>query len=443
MPRTLVVARAEYLRAVRTKAFLIGLLATPVLLVVAFVLLDLAKASSDRSDRHFAVLDHAGRQWELLERSAAERNAALEPDGPARFVPERADPSAPEVELTLSDRVRAGELAGFVVIGADFDADPAADSSADKAAADGRDRRLEWHTDKPTAEGIPDWIERTLGEALVHQRFERAGIDRALVEQISRRPRVLALGLAERASDGAVVEAGAAFDKLSVLVPIVLTVLLFVMVLSSTPALLNNVVEEKTQKISEILVASITPFQLLMGKLIGTAGVALTLSVVYVGSGLVFIHVSDAVPQAVRDAVTPGLLGWYALFQVISLFIYGAVLSAIGAACSEVQEAQNAMGWVILVLMFPLWFLDPVITEPGGTVARLLSFFPPTAPAVMLVRIAVPPGVAFWEIGLSVVLTLLFVVAVVTVAGRIFRVGILAQGQTPGLRQLGEWIRRG
>ena len=211
--------------------------------------------------------------------------------------------------------------------------------------------------------------------------------------------------------------------------------LMFMMIMSVAPTMLNNVLEEKMQKISEFLVSSISPFQLMLGKLLGAVGVGLTLSTIYLGAafGLTqYFEISNSVPVS--------LYVWFVFFLLIALVIFGSIFSAIGAACSEIRDAQSLMTPVMLLVIIPVMCLGPIIDSPSSLFSKLISLFPPAPPMLMWSRIAIPPGPAIWDVVLATVLTVLFAILCVWAAGRIFRIGILSQGQAPSLAKLIGWV---
>ena len=127
---------------------------------------------------------------------------------------------------------------------------------------------------------------------------------------------------------------------------------------------------------------------------------------------------------------------WFILFQLLALFIYGSIFSAVGAACTEIRDAQSMMFPAMLGMLVPMWVFLPIIQSPSSAFARVMSLIPPFTPMLMMLRISVPPGPPWWEIALSVVLTVLFMLGCVWASAKIFRIGILSQGQTPSFARL-------
>jgi ABC-2 type transport system permease protein len=447
MSKVFVVVRAEYRRAILTRGFILSALLTPALVFAAMWGANLAEESKDVTDQRFAVVDATGALYLPLSR-AAERRTAEElteaPDADAAaegeagggrrvlpaYVPERVEaPLGPDTELQLSERVRAGELVGFLLVG------PAL---LDSGAGEGHS--LEWHTDRPNARDLPRWIEQALGEEVRRVRFAEAGVDRELVRDLNRREEVRVLGLARRGDDGALLRGEESNVWIATLVPMGLMALLFMMVFSSLPMLMNGVLEEKTQKIAEVLVSAVPPFELMLGKMLAAALVTMTLSVLYLGSTLIALSQIEQVPPAVMASLGPEAIAWFAVFLVVALLIFGAVFAALGAACSDPTDAQSLVGPVMLLCFIPALFLEPLLDGSNALVPRLVSHFPPAVPMLMFVRVLVPPGVPWWELLICAAITGTFVATSVWAGAKVFRIGLLAQGQAPTWRTLMQWV---
>ena len=189
------------------------------------------------------------------------------------------------------------------------------------------------------------------------------------------------------------------------------------------------------QKISEVLVSAVTPFELMMGKLLGTIFLAMTLSALYLGA------IAISTTYFGVDHMIPGqIYGWFLLFQLMALAIYGSLFAAIGAACSEMRDAQTLMTPAMVVLMIPMFFVGVIIDSPHGTMATAISLFPPATPMIMMMRVAIAPGPPMWQLALSLFLTTGFTIGCVWAAGKVFRIGLLSTGQAPTFRNLIGWV---
>jgi ABC-2 type transport system permease protein len=215
-------------------------------------------------------------------------------------------------------------------------------------------------------------------------------------------------------------------------------ILMFMLILvGGTPAM-QGVVEEKMQRIAEMVLGSVRPFQLMMGKLLGLMGVSLTLSALYLGGAY-----WAANHYGVADLVSPGLIVWFVIFLCLAILMYGSLFIAVGAACSDIRDTQTMLWPVMLVACLPMFVWINVAREPTSSFSTGISFFPFATPTLMLIRLAVPPGIGYVQPLLGVAVMLVTTVACVYIAGRVFRVGILMQGKGASLRDLGRWILRG
>ena len=189
-------------------------------------------------------------------------------------------------------------------------------------------------------------------------------------------------------------------------------------------------------RISEVLIGSVTPFELMMGKLAGSVAVSLLLAGVYVVGGLIVAN-----HFGYGDVVRGTDIGWLLLFLLMASFMFGSVFITIGAACSDLKDAQGMMPPAMLLLMLPwlTWFA--VLNAPDSPMAMGLSFFPTATPFLMLLRIMLPPGPPVWQIAVSVAITALATVVMVYAAGKIFRTGLLMQGKAATFGEMWRWVR--
>ena len=433
MNKVLAIARAEFVQAVTSKAFLIGLFVMPILMGGGLAFQVVMRDQVDLQERSCAVYDPGGEIWPALMAAAEERNTAgiweaIEGADPKqlrpKFILERFVPENDErADVILSERVREDELQGFVLVDPSLFSDEQAD------------RPIAYHTDEPTFTELPNWIEAAVNDVVRRRRFQAADMDGDLAAELSRRVPLSTWGLAETRPDGTVDEAKAE-NKLSTFgIPFVGLMLLFMIVMTTAPQLMNQVLEEKMQRISEVLVASVTPFELMMGKLLGSVGVSMTLAGIYLGGVMWATHHWD-----VSHLVPAGTYAWFLLMMVFALLMYGSLFGALGSACSELRDAQSMMMPAMIILMIPMFAMGAIVESPNGPLAIGLTYFPTATPMIFLFRLLAPPGPALWEIfaalGMCIVTTLVLVYA----SGKIFRVGVLSQGQTPTFGKLLRWV---
>ncbi len=436
MNKIITIASTEYVNALRSKAFLIGLLAMPLMVGLMIIVPQLTKDKVDLSDRKFAIVDFSGQLGAVIVQQAQKRNKTdiffngddeknKREQAQPRFLPELValgNATWEDQVLQLSDRVRKKELFAFVLIG-------------EKAMDRGAEGSIAYHTQTPTFQALPSWLEQTINQEVRRIRFEREGLDSQLIQEITRQVNIERLGLASQSESGEVQEAKKENQIATFAIPAVSMFLLFMMVMSSTPALLNSVLEEKMQKIIEVLLSSVTPFQLMMGKLLATVLVASTLSVLYLGA-LTWVAGS----RGFLEWIPLSLFFWFFFFLILAILIFGSIFLAIGSTCSEIQDAQSLMVPAMLLVMIPVMTWLPILQSPTGAFARWMSLFPPATPMLMMLRMAIPPGLPLWEILLGIVVAVGFTLLTVASAAKIFRIGVLSQGQTPSFGRMLQWL---
>ena len=213
--------------------------------------------------------------------------------------------------------------------------------------------------------------------------------------------------------------------------------MMMIVMIGAAP-MLAAVAEDKMQRVFEMLLASATPFELIMGKVLASVGRSLTSSVFYVIGGVLALE-----GMALAGFIRFDLLPWFFVYLIAEVTMLSALGAALGAACSAPRDAQQLTPLLIMPVMLPVFLLAPLAQQPNGVFATVLSLIPPFTPLVMIMRQAMPGGVPAWQpwVGLiGVVACSLFV----TWAGaRVFRVGILMQGKPPRIGDILRWAVRG
>jgi ABC-2 type transport system permease protein len=426
MNKIYTVASSEFGTLVRSRAFLISLVLMPVLMAGSIYLARATRNATDDVTRRFAIVDHSGVLAEAITAAANARNASGAVSG--RFEPEivRADePSAQEVRLELSDRVRTKDLFAFVEI-------PSAIMDPDSGA------EIRYYSNSPSHTALPQWLRAAVNQTVIAQRFRSAAVDPQVVSRLTRPAGINQLGLLERDASGGV-EAAEEIDQVRAFaVPGAMLVLMYITVMSSAPQLLNSVMEEKMSRISEVLIGSVTPFELMMGKLLGCVSVSFLLAALYAGGGLVVANY-----WGYGSSITLDMLLWFGLFLIMAVLIFGSIFVAVGAACNDLKDTQSMITPVMILVILPLVTWSAVIRSPDSTMSIALSMFPTSAPFLMLLRISIQPGPPLWQVLLSFAIVTATTMVVVWAAGRIFRTGILMQGKSASLGEMLRWVKAG
>jgi ABC-2 type transport system permease protein len=468
MTKAWAVAVREFNAGVRTKAFLIGVVMLPLLMGAGFIVGQLTQNVRDTRDRKFAVLDRTpggGLAPAIVQQAEARNeNAIFDEDGKQirpkyllEVVPAPADDAQlPELRFALSERVRKGELQGYFEIGpnvilpkielptgTDATTQP---TSLEQLSPRERDRLLRaqmdnltrYATNRSTDLDPSQWFSRALSEVVIGRRAIAAGMQPERVVSLSIPVVSIPTSLVERDATGAIVEKSTPNPLAAFFVPFGMAFLLFSTVVVAATPLTHGLVEEKQQRIAEVLLASARPFDIMLGKLVGNAGVCLVLALIYLAGAY-----WAARQFGFGEYLTPAIIVWFVVFQVIAVLMYGALFVAVGAACTEVKEIQNLFTPIMLLLVLPLAALVNVIQNPQGPLAVLLTFIPTASPMVLMTRLTLNPPPPAWQIALAITLSLLTTLVFVWAAGRIFRVGMLVQGKGAKFSDLAKWLIRG
>jgi len=454
MNRILTIAQSEFLSLIRTKAFIIGILLVPVLMTLFITFMNYAEDHVDTTDRRIAVIDETGVLWEPLQRAAAEHNTEAGVDADKtepHFILERVEPGArakDDVAVELSRRVKAKELFAFIELPKDIlvAREPEASTAARRRAAKKEGTAAEDAADGPTfkfyaqstsARPVTSWLEDAVNQAVAEHRFTTAGIDQALVKKLTSYVTFTSYGLFERSPDGTAAPAKEMDDIARIGVPMFALVLMFMSVMTGAMHLLNAIIEEKMSKISEVLLGSVTPFQLLAGKLVGVVAVSLLLTLVYLVGGIYALLSFGRL-----DLIDPVLIGWFLVFMICAALMFGSIFLAIGSACSDLKDSQSMVQPAMMLIILAYLASFVVMRAPESGLAVGLSMFPTITPFAMILRLGMPPGPPLWQVLVSVVMLIAATGAVVWAAGRIFRVGLLMQGKPPNIPELLRWIGR-
>lgn len=448
MRKVLTVARTEFASAVRTKAFIASLLMLPVIYsIMIFVQIFASKA--DTQPRKFVVIDRSGKLYSAIEKAAEAHNKeARTADGKLKtseFFPsedKEGGRSADEASLALSDRVRTGEIFAYLEIPAEV-----------VQAEAGGVVKLKYHSNNPNYRDLLAWLEAVVASSARPMRYLAANVDPAIAVKLDRPVMTDNLGLATRGAaavpvangpgpgpapeskPGAFVEAKQYDPVRTIFVPMGLGMIVFIVTMNAGPQLMSVVMEEKISRISEMLLGSVTTFELMLGKLLGNAATAMVTTALYLAAAYGIAH-----KFGYADAVTAGQIAAMVLFVFVSIFLFGSLYMAVGSACSEMRDAQSLMMPVMMLSVIPMAFMSVVIANPSSPIAVGVSMIPFATPMLMTMRMALSPSPPAWQIVASLFLTILTALACVWASAKIFRTGLLMHGKAPTFRELARWV---
>lgn len=479
--KTLLVAQREYLDNVRTKTFWLGILAFPAIFAISIGVGWLMQKT--KAQQTYAVLDysvgalaekveHAARSgdfaWSFkrLARDAGikeghpmlqglddvELTPAQEQAAKQAVPPEQAtrleslldsaaakykrvsladlgvaDKPRAEQEAELSKRVGNGSLFAYFL----FDGDPVKDAKP----------TLFYVSNNLTDDGLSSWYGDAATRVVRKLRITEAGIAPAVAKRLNeslefRPDRVNEKGEREAVKDE---------QKANKFAPVAFVYLLWIAVFTAAQMLLTNTVEEKSNRIIEVLLSSVSPGELMAGKIWGIGATGLTIVGSWAVFGVLGVNLgAHLVPKFAEWNLTeivgdPRYLASFVGYFLTGYLLFAAVLVAIGSVCNSLKEAQNLLQPVFLLLMIPLFAMVPVVQEPNGLMARVFTYIPIYTPFAMMNRAGGPP--APWEYVVTTIEIMVSLVLAFKMAGKIFRVGVLMTGNPPKLKEILGWLR--
>jgi ABC-2 type transport system permease protein len=434
--KILLLAKRDYIESVRTKAFIIGLIVAPLLFGGGFFGLAIMKKKPDLRDKRIAVLDRTGLVAPALLRAAAEKNArdaydkVTHTQTEALYVLETVAQSAGDPEeqrLALSERVRRRELFAFLEIW------PQAlhPGQETKPAAP----TVGYYTNAGGIDATRNWLREPLNRAVRSVQLAQLGVEGRHFEDLVTPLAIDPLSLLTRdAKTGALQQAKKKDEIAEFAAPFGMVMLLTMIVMVGTAPMLSAVTEDKNQRIFEMLLGLATPMELMAARVLAALGRSLTSSAFYIFGAVLVLQ-----GMAMMGAVPIHLLPWFFLYLVANVTMLSSFAAALGAACNSPQDAQNLAVVLVAPVMIPFFVMMPVMTAPNSAMATVMSLFPPLTPVLMLLRQTMPVGIPAWQPWAGLVGILVWTVGGTWVAARIFRVGILMQGQPPKLSEIIRW----
>ena len=430
--------KREYRAAVRTKSFIISLVLVPIMMGGGFAAMIIMENNKDTDDKHFVVIDHSGLMTVPLQKALETRNSVdifhshTGEKIDAIYVVEFMEPDIqnPEAQqLALSDRVESQELHAFIEIGPDI-LHPAGEE---------KEAFLKYYSQHSFNDQIRYWFQNVVNNNLREIRAAELNLDEAQAEELLWWINVEGMGLVTvDKKTGEQQEAEKTNELQSFLVPYVLLILMFMLVMMSAIPQLSSVMEEKNEKIAEVLLGTVTPFQFMMGKVMGGIGVSLTTAAIYVSAGvftLKYMGMESLIPMEV--------LPWFFIYTILFILMVGSGMAALGATCNDNKDAQSLTFPGIMPAIIPMFLIAPIIADPTGPLATTIALIPPFTPTVMVMRMASSVTIPMWQPVVGLIGVILFTIFTVWIGARIFRTAILIQGQKPTLATLYKYAFKG
>ncbi len=425
MRKIWLVIKREYLVRVRTKGFIIGTIALPLFAVGMFVIPVIVAKRQTTQTQKIAILDETG---VLAPAIAGKLNRTPVEGKPAFRVERTLTPHAPgetaDLRKELHTEIDDGRLDGYLFV--------------PKDVRDGKS--AEYYSKNPTGNlTFLGTLRGAVSDAVVAWRLKEFGLQ---VDRLGDLVKGVEVSYIKVTREGEVEEKGQTF-----MVAISLAMVLYISLIVYGMMTMRSVFEEKTTRVVEVLVSSLRPYQLLMGKVLGVAAVGFTQYLIWTICGGLLAGYGSAMAAAFspdgsapRIHIPPSMLVYLVIFYLAGYFLYASLYAAAGSMVSSDEEVQQVQMPMTLLIVVSFMLFGVILRNPNSTTAIVLSLVPFFAPILMILRIAIqtPP---FWQIALSIALMIATTLGIVRVSAKIYRVGILMYGKRPSLVELWRWLR--
>jgi len=426
MNKIIAVIQREYISRVRTKGFLIGTLLMPLFIIFVTIAPAAFMAMKSEKASHIAVVDLTDDVFAELELILDEQNGAGE--RVYQFHRISADSgSLAEVKRNLRIQTDEGFYKSYIIIPANV-----YENSA-----------IEYYSTNVTNFRENSEIESGLSRVITRLRLERSGLFPAEVNELMQSIQLNTFKIGPGGKEER--DIGLSFGVTYIMI----FVLYLALILYGTMTM-RSVVEDKNNRVIEVILSTVKPFQLMAGKILGVGAVGLTQFFIWAGvAGIVSLYSSSMIQTFLPDSgnipppsIPPSQLIYFVLFFILGYFFYATIYAAIGAMVNSDQEAQQFQWPVMSFLILAFMLVFYAMGNPDSTVSVLFSLLPMFSPILMFMRVSVhsPPA---WQIATSILLLLLSVWSMMWLVGRIFRVGILMYGKRPTVPEIFKWIKYG
>src|SRR5690606_11917589 len=422
------IIKREFISKVRNKSFIVMTFVSPIIFVAVAALIGYL-SSMKTEVKHIGIHDESGMFVNDFKSNESYKYHDVS----------KVDPKI------LKDSVSQANYEGVLFI-------PAKENLKDYEKA------IEYVSEDSPSIGFIADVESKLSDKLMRQNLSSKGIDTVLLDQSK-------IDVTMHLTKASGEETVKGLNEMKVAIGSAFGYLIMMFIIIYGNMVMRSVIEEKTNRIIEIIVSSIKPVQLMMGKIIGTTFAGILQFVIWAIVGMILLVIANTVFGLNTSTPTTELametakfanvkvyfaeflklpllsmIAYFLIYFIGGYFLYSSLYAAIGAAVDNETDTQQFMFPVIMPLMLGVYIgFFTVMNEPHGTVATIFSMIPFTSPIVMLMRI--PFGVPFYQIALSIALLFTTFIAIVWVASKIYRVGILMYGKKPTWKELVKWLK--
>lgn len=412
MKKTLSIAKWEYLEKVKTKAFIISLIITPAIILIFSIAPSMLASKEDDKTKAIGFLDTSSKLF--AEFSEEIQSFKLANAQPAYIILNFNKTNKTEAELKrdADEATLSGKMDGYIFV-KNAGSDSMTIEYRTKSLANFRDLRR---------------FSESFDNVRLNQKIKDDNIDAELIQFIRTNTEIEQIKIEEGGKEGSAAFETVFFSSL------IFILLLMMMVIYSGQMLVRSLLEEKSNRIIEILVSSCNSNELLAGKVIGLSALGLTQIFIWMIVGISLAGTA-LIPLDAFKNILPMLV-----YFILGFIFFTTLFVGIGSIVSTEQEAQQITSYLSIILVIPVVIVFPAMQNPESMLIKILSYIPLTTPSVMLLRLNIA-SVSPWEIAATMGLLIFSTYITIMVSAKIFRIGVLAYGKMPGLKELGSWLR--
>jgi ABC-2 type transport system permease protein len=412
MKKTLIIAKWEYIEKIRTKAFIISMFVTPAILLLFTLAPTWFSRHEEESTKAYGIIDTSGIYFSQLRDNL--EKIKLKDDQPKYLIinlygkKDKLDDLKKSADI---DVVR-NKLQGYLLI---------LNGGTDNIKINFRSKGSGSFDDLGKIEGVFNKVKNQI-------QLEKAGVDSSIINSVSKYVGINPIKIEENGKESKADFLTMFFSSF------IFIMLLMMMILSTGGMLVRSLLEEKSNRLIEILVSSCSKKELLAGKVIALSGLGFTQILIWGILAMVTARTA-LIPMEAFDNIFP-MLGFFILGYVF----YVSIFVGIGSIVSTEQEAQQITSYISIMLILPTIFAVSAIQNPGSTIIKILSFIPFTSASIMMLRLkieTIPVG----EILSAVLIMLISIYLTITFSSKLFKIGILSYGKRPALKELIRWMR--
>ncbi|HOT98042.1 MAG TPA: ABC transporter permease [bacterium] len=426
MNKTWVLIKREFLSRVKTKGFIIGTLALPVLVFVIMGVQIAVQSMGAKEKKTLALMDLTGR---IAPAFIAYMDTTYQDAHKTPLYSFERIQASPEslqaVQARYGRRIREEKIHGLIILPEDLF----------------NSNRFELHAKNISNMEFNNALERSLSRVISDLRLQQSGIDQELVRKLTRGVELSTFKVSEAGSRQE-------SSEMAFGVSYVMMFILYMALLFYGQFVMRGVYEDKNSRVMEVVLSSTRADQIMAGKIIGIGGAgllqfliwAIVIALVSTYGAIMMTLISPGTEKLAIPTISASVYLFFFLFFILGYFIYATLYATLGSMVNDEADAQSLQWPVTFLIILGFIFMFYVLNNPNSTAAVILSLIPFFTPLLMFLRLSV--GAApLWQVLLSIVIMIVTIAGLIRLTGRIFRVGILMYGKKPNLPELMKWIR--